>query len=71
MHTVYYTPIFSAIYDKAAKAMYEAGLAFDGTMNELEAWLKANDPEAFLASLEGVPSTKRRSRKVVWIPYVA
>jgi hypothetical protein len=71
MQTVYYAPILNDLYDLAANAMYEAGLSFDGTINQLEQWLKINKPELYVKSIVGVPASMYRSKKVLWIPYVA
>lgn len=71
-NTAYYVAVPAYIFDAAVNAL---GDRFDGTINQLDTWVKENmEPSQFIEYLEApvkASKSKRYASRCLWTAYLA
>jgi len=65
----YFTPVSAYVFDKVMKLMETANIIWDGTLNHIDAFLKASDNHRELIYKLTPSKKEQRARKMVYVEY--
>lgn len=65
----YLTPVSEYVFDKVMKLMEASNILWDGTLNHIDAFLKASDNHRELMYKLTPSKKEQRARKIIYIEY--